>query len=72
MNIDVPAPYYNRRDPDHVQVLCAAHAAEYIAEGWFPGWGKLGRCELPDPQFCAACRREAAGPSFAACKMKRG
>lgn len=56
-NTDVEfAPYYNRRDPEHVRVLCALHGIEHIARGWSPGWGKLGRCELADPPFCVSCR----------------
>lgn len=48
------SPYFNQRDPQHVMSLCAGHAAEFVAKGWAPGFGTLGRCELPD--FCAACR----------------
>ena len=56
-NTDVEfALYYDRRDPEHVRVLCAAHGAEHVARGWAPGTGKLGHCELPEPPFCAACR----------------
>lgn len=49
------SPYFSRRDPQHVRVLCTEHAGEYAAKGWEPGFGTLGRCELPSPPFCAAC-----------------
>lgn len=51
-----PSPYFNRADPQHVMGLCEAHAVEYVASGWAPGFGTLGRCELAS--FCAACRED--------------